>query len=124
MASYSEEILEDTVTVLIHGTPQVLLLAVDSNEDLVQVPNTAEAALTPLQFSGIVRTELLTPDSNRFIRDDDSAFGEKILDISEAQTETMVDPDSIADDFCRETMTVITRPAVLHGTSVSVRCPS
>src|SRR5580765_6856215 len=27
-------------------------------------------------------------DSNRFIRDDDSAFGEKILDISEAQAET------------------------------------
>jgi len=58
-----------------------------------------KAALTPLQFSGIVRTELLTPDSNRFIRDDDSAFGEKILDISEAQTEAIVNPDSIADDF-------------------------
>jgi hypothetical protein len=41
-------------------------------------------ALAPLQFSGIVRTELLTPEPNRFIRDDDSAFGEKILDIPEA----------------------------------------
>jgi hypothetical protein len=75
---------------LIHGTPQISLLAVDSNEDFVQVPNTAEAVLTPLQFSGVVRTELLTPESNRFIRDDDSAFGEKILDISEAEAETMV----------------------------------
>jgi hypothetical protein len=86
---------------LIHGTPEILLLAVDSNEDFVQVPNIAEAALTPLQFSSIVRTELLTPDSDRFIRDDDSAFGEKILDISEAQAETMVNPDGIADDFPR-----------------------
>jgi hypothetical protein len=84
---------------LIHGAPEILLLAVDSNEDFVQVPNIAKAALTPLQFSGIVRTELLTPESNRFIRDDDSAFGEKILDISEAQAETMVSPDGIADDF-------------------------
>ncbi len=83
-----------------------------------------KAALTPLQFSGILRTELLTPESNRLIRDNDSAFGEKILHISEAQAETTVNPDGIADDFCWETMTVIARPIVLHGTSVSVRCPS
>jgi transcriptional regulator with XRE-family HTH domain len=67
---------------------------------------------------------LLTPDSNRFIRDDNSAFGEKILDISEAQAEAMINPHGIADDLWRETMTVIARPAVFHRTSVSVRCPS
>jgi hypothetical protein len=114
----------DHVAVLIHGTPEILLLAVYSNEDFVQVPIITKAALTPLQFSGIVRNELLTPQSNRFVRDDDSPFGEKILEISEAQAETMVNPDGIADDFWRETMTVIARPVVLHGTSVSVRCPS
>jgi hypothetical protein len=113
----------DHVAVLIHGTPEILLLAVDSNEDFVQVPNIAEAALTPLQSSGVLRSELLTPESNRFIRDDDSAFGEKILD-SEAQAETMINPDGIADDFWRETMTVIARPVVFHGTSISVRCSS
>jgi hypothetical protein len=58
------------------------------------------------------------------MRDDDSAFGEKILDISETQEETMVSPDGIADDFWRETMTVIARPVVLHRTSLSARCPS
>ena len=105
----------DHVPVLIHGTPEILLLAVDSNEDFVQVPNIAKAALTPLQFSGIVRTELPTPDSNRFIRNDDSPFREKILDISEAQAETMVNPDGIADDFWRKTVTVIARPIVLRN---------
>ena len=79
------------------------------------MPDIAEAALTALQFSSIVWTELLTPDSNRFIGDNDSAFGEKILDISEAQAETMVNPNGIADDFRRETMTVVARPTVLHG---------
>ena len=82
------------------------MLSVDWNEDFVQVPNIAEAALTPLQFSGIVGTEGLTPASDGFIRDDDSEFGEKILDVSEAQAETMVYPDGIADDFRRETMPV------------------
>ena len=99
-------------------------MAVDANEDFVQVPNIAEAALAPFQFSGIVRTELLTPESNRFIRDDDSAFGEKVLDVTEDQAETMVNPDGLADDFWRETITVIARPVALHRTSVSVRCPS
>ena len=79
----------DHVTVLIHGAPEILLLAVDSNEEFVQVPNIAEPALTPLQVSGIFGTELLTPDSDCFVRDDDSTFGEKILDVSEAQAETM-----------------------------------
>jgi hypothetical protein len=36
----------DHVAVLIHSTPEILLLAVDSNEDFVQVPNIAEAAST------------------------------------------------------------------------------
>jgi hypothetical protein len=114
----------DHVPILIHGTPGILLLAVDSNEYFAQVPNIAEAALAPLQFSGIIRTELLTPESNRFIRDDDSALGQKILNISEAKAETMVSPDGIADDFWRKTMTVIARPVVLDGTSVSACCPS
>jgi hypothetical protein len=76
-----------------------ILLAIDSNEDFIQVPNIPQAALTPLQSSRLVWTELLTPQSNRFIRDDDSAFRENILNISEAQAETMVNPDGIADDF-------------------------
>ena len=68
---------------------------------------------TPLRLSGIARTELLTPDPNRFIGDDDSAFGEKILDISEAQAEAMVSPDRIADDLGRKTIAAVTRPIAL-----------
>jgi hypothetical protein len=45
-ASLNQDV--DHVAVLIYGTPKILLLAVDSNEDFVQVPNVAEAALTPL----------------------------------------------------------------------------
>jgi hypothetical protein len=43
------------VAALIHGTPEILL-AVDSNEGLFQMQNIAEAALAPLQFSSIVKT--------------------------------------------------------------------
>jgi hypothetical protein len=55
-----------------------LLLTVDSDDDFVQVPDIDAAAPSPpLQFSNVGRTELLTPESNGFIRDDDFAFGEK-----------------------------------------------
>ena len=38
----------DHVAVLIHSTPQVMLLAVDSNKNLVQVPVVAEPSLSSL----------------------------------------------------------------------------
>jgi hypothetical protein len=110
--------IED-VAILIHGTPEILLLAIDSNKDLIQIPVVAEPSLSSLQFPGIVRTELLTPLSNRLIRDDDSTFGEKILDISETHAEAMVGPDRIADNLARETIAGVTRRIAFHETSFS-----
>jgi hypothetical protein len=109
----------DDVAVLIHGSPQILLSAVDSNEDLIQVPVVAQSSLSSLQFASIVRTELLTPLPDRLIGHDDSALGEEILDISEAQAEAMVSPNCIADDLGRETKAGVTRAIAFHGTSVS-----
>ena len=80
----------DHVAVLIHGTPQILLLAVDSNKDLIQMPLIAQPSLSSLQFASIDRTELLTPLPDRLIRHGDSPLGKKILDISEAQAEAII----------------------------------
>jgi hypothetical protein len=77
----------------------------------------------PLQISSIVGTELLAPDSNGFIRDDDSTFGEKILDIREAHAEAVINPGGVADDFRREPIAVIARLVALHRTSLSVLRP-
>jgi hypothetical protein len=43
----------DHVAVLIHGTPEVMLLAVDSNEDFIQIPVIAQSTLPSLQFPGM-----------------------------------------------------------------------
>jgi len=90
-------------------------LAVDSNEDLIQVPVIAESTLPSLQFPSVVRTELLTPPPDRLIGHDNPPLGEKILYISEAQAEAMVRPDRIADDLGRKTITSVTRPIAFHG---------
>jgi hypothetical protein len=105
--------------VLIHGAPQIPLLAVDSNEDLIQVPVVTQPSLSSLQFPSIIETEFLTLLPDRLIGDDDSALGEKILDIPETEAEAMISPDRIADDLGRETIAGVTRAIALHGTSVS-----
>jgi hypothetical protein len=109
----------DHVPVLIDGTPQILLQPFDSNKDLIQVPVVAEPALSSLQFPCIVRTEFLTPLPDRLIRHSESALGEKILDISEAQAEAMVNPHRIADKLGRETIARVTRPNAFHDISFS-----
>jgi hypothetical protein len=42
----------DDITVLIHGTPKIMLLAVDSDEEFVQMPSITEASLFLLETSG------------------------------------------------------------------------
>jgi hypothetical protein len=109
----------DDITVLIHGTPKILLQALDFHEDFVQIPGIAEATLPPLQLSSIVGTELLTPMSNGFIRDDNAAFGQKIFDIPKAHAKAMIDPHSVADDFRRETVSVVTGSRAFHDRILS-----
>jgi len=114
----------DHVAVLVDGPPQILLLAVDSDEHFIQMPGVSQPALASLQFPNIVRTELLTPQPNRLIRHEDSPLGKQILDISEAQAKSVASPDRVTDDFWRETMTVIARPIALHRPSLSGSGPS
>ena len=112
------------IAVLIHGTPKIVLLAVDSDEEFVQIPGIAEAPLSPLQFSNVVWTELLTPASNRFIRDGDAPLSQQIFHITEAQTEAMIEPYGVADDFRRETMSAVTGSGALHTGILSVGFPT
>ena len=83
----------DYIAVLIDRPPQILQLAVDSKEDLVQMPVVAQPALASLQFADIICAKLLTPPSNGFIGYENAPFRQKILDVSEAEAETMVGPD-------------------------------
>ena len=71
------------------------------------------------------KNELLTPQPNGFIGYEDAAFRQKILDVSEAETETMVGPDRVTDDLGRKPIAgVARRPIALHGPSLSICCPS
>ena len=113
----------DDITILIHGPPKILLLAVDSDEEFVQIPGITEASLFLLETSGIVGSEFQAPLPDGFVRNSYSAFGQKIFNITEAQTETMIDPYGVADDFRRETVSLVTGSGALHEMSLSFWLP-
>lgn len=46
-------------------------------------------------------SELRAPSANGLVCNDNSSFGEQILDIPEAQPEIVVEPDCVTDDFAR-----------------------
>ena len=77
------------------------------NEEFIDVPDIAEPPLPPPQISRIGRTEFSTPVSDRFVGDTDSSLCKQVFYVSKAQGEPMVEPNSVADDFWRETVASI-----------------
>jgi hypothetical protein len=109
----------DDVTVLIHGTPKIMLPAIDFHEDFVQIPDITEASLFLLQTPCIIRSEFPAPSPDGFVGNNNTALGQKIFHITEAQTKAMVDPHRIADDFWGKTVSVVTGSGAFHGRSLS-----
>ena len=102
------------VTVLVHGAPQILALTGDRDEDFVRKPRISESTLTSLQPPGVIWAELPAPLPNRFVRHDDAAFGQQILDIPEAQAVSVIQPDGVADDFRRKAMPKVAGSSNVH----------
>ena len=92
------------VTILIHRAPQILALAMDPHEHFVQEPGIAESTLTSLQPPSVAWAELSAPLPNGFVRHDDASFGQEVLDISDAQAVSVVDPHGVADNVRRKPM--------------------
>ncbi len=102
------------VTVLVDRTPQILALTVHRDEDFIQEPRIAESTLSALQPPGVVGAELRAPLPNGFVRHDDAAFGQQILDIPEAQTVSVIQPDGVADDVRRKAMPKVAGSTSMH----------
>ena len=82
----------DHITILINGTPEILTPTLDGDEDFVDMPRIAEAALSALQRTRVLRAELEAPKPDRFVGNCDVALREEILNISKSQTETVLEP--------------------------------
>jgi hypothetical protein len=101
----NEDVEHDAI--LIDGAPEVVLHALDADEDLVHVPLVARLWPTPPQAVGETRSELLAPASHRLVGDSDTALCQDQLNVAQAEAEDVIQPDGVADDLGREPMAVV-----------------
>ena len=64
------------VTILIHGSPEIILLPANRHKDLVDEPIVAELAFASFKGTVVAWTKLQTPTADRFVRYNDTSFGE------------------------------------------------
>ena len=83
-------------------------------------PCISEWALTSLQSPYIIEAERRAPPADCLVGDDDPCFGKQILDISEADIESVVEPDCVTDDFAWIAVSVIEGAGGFHAASLAV----
>ena len=108
----------DYIAILIDGSPKIMDLPADGDEDFVDMPTVAELTFSTLEPSADTETELQTPAANRLVRYFYTPFDKEIFNIAEAQVESIIEPDSITDNFGKESVTVISGFAFVHPHSV------
>jgi len=88
---------------VVDGAPEIVCLAIDLHEYLVEVPAPTAGfhALDPAfsDLSGKHRTEAMPPIPYRLVTDIDAALVQQILDIPKRQREPNVQHHCQADDF-------------------------
>ena len=92
---------------LIDCAPKPMLLAVDRNDDFIEMPLVSIARCASADLVGEVPPEFVRPSPNRFVADDDAARGEKIFDHSQAERKAKIEPDRMGDDFGGKAMAAI-----------------
>ena len=90
--------------ILVHGPPQIMLLAVYLHKDLIYEESIAIASVLAFQAACINGAELDTPETDCFSADGDASFSEEIFDIPMAEIEAVVQPDSVGNDIRRESV--------------------
>ena len=113
----NEDVENDAV--LIHGTPQIMLRALDPDQHLVHVPLVPGpwSAASQAVCEGLAK--LLAPPTNRLIRDDSTAFSQKQLNVPQTEAEHMIQPDRMADDLGRKAMAVVRIGRGFHAASLA-----
>ena len=118
IASRLDEDVDD-VAVLVHGAPQILPPALNCDEEFVQIPGVAQPAPASPQGPRILRSERSTPAPNRLVGDRDTSLSQQIFRVAEAETEPVVQPDGVTDNFGRKSISVIPGRLVRHRPTLS-----
>jgi hypothetical protein len=105
--------------ILVDGAPQIVLHALDPDEDFVHVPFVSRAAPAAAQAVGETRSEFLAPAPYCLIGDNNPALSQKQLNIPQTEAKDVVQPDSVANDLGREPMTIVRIGRRLHALTLA-----
>ena len=108
----------DDVAILIDGAPEIVPPSLDGDEDLVQVPDVAQPALSTREPASVCRTEREAPQPDRFVGHREAALGQEIFDIAKAHTEAVIQPDGVADDLGGKAVSAVARHVAFHRPSL------
>ena len=77
----------------VHRAPEIVHLAADREEHLIQVPLVARVWLTPLQGIGEQPAEARALRSNSLVADHHAIIGQDGPDVAQAEAEAVIEPD-------------------------------
>jgi hypothetical protein len=110
--------------VLIHRTPKVMLHALDPDEHLIKVPLVTGPRTAAAQSAREGLAELLAPAPDGLVGDDNATLSQKPFDISQAEAEHVIQPDSVADDLGGKAMAIVWVGWRLHAASFASLQPT
>ena len=93
--------------VLVDSAPEVVPLAADAEEHLIEMPLVPGSRPPSAQSIREALSELPAPAPDRLVGEDDTALGQEQLDVAEAERERVVEPDRVGDDRGREAMAMV-----------------
>ena len=94
--------------ILIHGSPEVMALAVDGQKHLVEMPCVPGPRPSTPQQIGILLTEIETPLTDGLVGHVDAACEQQLLHVAVAQGKTIIQPDPVADDGAGKAVVLVT----------------
>src|ERR1700720_2731220 len=107
--------------VLIDGAPEPVWLASNRDDDLIHMPFVAASRRTLADLIGERLAELLPPLAHGLVRHANPARRQHFLDHAKAQGKPKIEPNGIADHFCRKAMAAIQRiSGSRHGQRLAV----
>jgi hypothetical protein len=112
-AALHQDVQHDIV--LVGGMPEIVLLAVDLDEHLIQMPDVAWARPAPAQLLGEVLAEAPAPLPDALVRDLDAVLGQNQRDLAQTQAKTVVQPNRFVDDLGRIAKTTVGIRHRAHG---------
>ena len=104
--------------ILINGAPEIMLHALDADEDFVHMPLVARPWPAAAQAVSKTGGELVAPAAHGLIGDDDTPLGQDQLNIAQTEAEYVMQPNSVADDLGGKPMAVVRVGWQLHAASL------